>query len=176
MTQPIRNFVLILWLFSAWILPTHPRSAQIFPGAERIVQELGAYPAMVTIKELQEKRIVQVRLMRVIKHQSAWLPGIRMVGLGVCKHAVRRHWPRACLQNVFCRQMPALSLFFVPLPLKSLRLASVIRINLNLLASCRNPRPLTHRTTASRCPSGIQVLFISTSLGSSDTTGVSRQT
>ena len=32
---------------------------QPFPGAERIVQDLGSYPAAVTVKELQERRIVQ---------------------------------------------------------------------------------------------------------------------
>ena len=32
---------------------------QVFPGAERIVQDLGSVPAIVTVRELQEKRMVQ---------------------------------------------------------------------------------------------------------------------
>ena len=32
---------------------------QSFPGAERIVQNLGATPALVTVPELRERRIVQ---------------------------------------------------------------------------------------------------------------------
>ena len=32
---------------------------QAFPGAERIVAELGGYPAMVTVQELQQGRIAQ---------------------------------------------------------------------------------------------------------------------
>jgi hypothetical protein len=32
---------------------------QTFAGAERIVRDLGAWPAMVTVKELQEAKVVQ---------------------------------------------------------------------------------------------------------------------
>ncbi|GFR50251.1 hypothetical protein Agub_g12437 [Astrephomene gubernaculifera] len=38
---------------------TPSTKSQAFPGAERIVCELGGYPAMITVKELQERRIVQ---------------------------------------------------------------------------------------------------------------------
>ncbi|EFJ44392.1 hypothetical protein VOLCADRAFT_109931 [Volvox carteri f. nagariensis] len=38
---------------------TPSTKSQAFPGAERIVCELGGYPAMVTVKELMERRIVQ---------------------------------------------------------------------------------------------------------------------
>ncbi|GLI63176.1 hypothetical protein VaNZ11_005945 [Volvox africanus] len=38
---------------------TPSTKSQAFPGAERIVCELGSYPAMVTVKELMDRRIVQ---------------------------------------------------------------------------------------------------------------------
>ena len=37
----------------------HFSAMQVFPGAERIVQDLGSVPAIVTVRELQEKRMVQ---------------------------------------------------------------------------------------------------------------------
>ncbi|GAX79615.1 hypothetical protein CEUSTIGMA_g7056.t1 [Chlamydomonas eustigma] len=41
------------------VIYTEATKDQSFPGAERILNSLGSYPALVTIKELQECRIVQ---------------------------------------------------------------------------------------------------------------------